>query len=76
MDKFENYATHNIGETCCASISLDDLKALSEDKQAAIIPFGAKMVYGDIPGLKSLRVNLANLYSSKIGTATEVTGNS
>jgi hypothetical protein len=66
MDKYENDATHNLAETCCASISLDDLKALSEYK-ADINLHNIKMTYGDIPGLVSLRETLANLYSSKVG---------
>ncbi len=36
MDKYELEAKYNIAETCVASISLDDLKALSEDKSTDI----------------------------------------
>jgi hypothetical protein len=67
MDTYENDATYNLAETCCASISLDDLKALSEDKNKEVISFSKKMTYGEIPGLKALRENLSNLYSSTAG---------
>ena len=67
MDEYETQATLNLAETCCASISLDDLRDLSDDKQTEIVSAKAKMTYGEIPGLKELRVNLANLYSSRAG---------
>jgi hypothetical protein len=70
MDAHENEATHNLAETCCASISLDDLAAMSEDKNAPVLGstfLSTKMTYGEIPGSKELRGNLANLYSSKVG---------
>jgi hypothetical protein len=72
MDDYEIRARYNIAETCCASISLDDLKLLSEDKNATIIPYTTKMTYGEIPGLKELRVNVSNLYSNNIGRSTGV----
>ncbi|KAF2666896.1 aspartate/tyrosine/aromatic aminotransferase [Microthyrium microscopicum] len=68
MDDYETKSTHNLAETCCASISLDDLQALSEVKGLSLLSHSAKMTYGEIPGLKSLRTNLANLYSSKTST--------
>jgi hypothetical protein len=66
MDDYEAKAAFNLAETCCASISLEDLKALSEDKSREVVPTKTKLTYGEIPGLKELRVNLANLYSSKV----------
>ena len=67
MDDHETKAKYNIAETCCASISLDDLASLSEQTNEPLISFQMKLTYGEIPGLKDLRVNLANLYSSKVG---------
>lgn len=67
MDTYETKAKYNLAETCCASISLDDLEALSEVKGVPLLSHSAKMTYGEIPGLKSLRVNLANLYSANSG---------
>jgi hypothetical protein len=72
MDDYETQAKYNIAETCCASISLDDLKLLSEDQNATIIPCTTKMTYGEIPGLKELRINVANLYSNNFGRSTGV----
>jgi histidinol-phosphate/aromatic aminotransferase/cobyric acid decarboxylase-like protein len=72
MDDNEAKAKYNIGETCCASISLDDLASLSEQKNEPVISFKAKMNYGEIPGLKDLRINLANLYSSKVGRQSSI----
>ncbi|KAJ5580421.1 hypothetical protein N7450_006722 [Penicillium hetheringtonii] len=50
MDKYELTARYNIAETCCASISVDDLRALSEDKETD--PLGqlqsTKLTYGSI----------------------------
>jgi hypothetical protein len=67
MDTYETVAMHNLGETCCASISLDDLQDLSEEKEASVLSRSAKMTYGEIRGSKDLRTNLARLYSSKVG---------
>ncbi len=69
MDEYELKAKHNIAETCAASISLDDLKALSEDKTSEVWKSSTKFTYGHIRGSPALRSNLANLYSSKaVGT--------
>jgi hypothetical protein len=67
MDDYETRAQYNLAETCCASLSIEDLQALSEDKDGEVVPVKTKLTYGEIPGLKELRVNLANLYSSKVG---------
>lgn len=43
MDKYELDAKYNIAETCVASISLDDLKDLSEDKKTEIWSSSTKL---------------------------------
>ncbi|KAI9700920.1 MAG: hypothetical protein M1820_006681 [Bogoriella megaspora] len=68
MNEHELTAKYNISESCCASISVDQLAALSEKKDAQVIDLSRKMLYGAIPGSKELRANLARLYSSKVGT--------
>lgn len=71
MDENETKCKYNLAETCCASISLDDLCALSEDKNASagsLVLASTKLTYGEIPGTKQLRENLSRLYSSKVGT--------
>lgn len=68
MDAHENSAKYNIAETCCASISVEDLQALAEDpaeKSVNILSTSEKLTYGAIRGSEALRKNLSNLYSSK-----------
>ncbi|CAI7654078.1 unnamed protein product [Penicillium glandicola] len=61
MDLYETSAKHNLAETCCASISLNDLLALSPKKD--LVDYKQKQVYGAIRGSETLRTNIANLYS-------------
>ncbi|KAJ6079310.1 hypothetical protein N7467_009063 [Penicillium canescens] len=67
MDKYETIAKYNAAETCCASISVDDLRALSEDKESNPLTElqSTKLTYGAIRGSDKLRTTLANLYSAK-----------
>lgn len=70
MDDYENTpGVLNIAETCAASISIDDLTKLCEDKSLEG-PLGAfakqkKLTYGAIRGSSGLRQRLASLYSAK-----------
>lgn len=61
MDLYETSAKHNLAETCCASISLDDLLALSPKKD--LVDYTQKQGYGAIRGSEALRTNIARLYS-------------
>lgn len=66
MDSYETWATHNMAETCCASVSLKDLVAFSgKNNVLDIIDFEQKQVYGAIRGSDPLRSNISNLYRSK-----------
>ena len=65
MDTHESHAKYNIAETCVASISLDDLRGLSEDKSSEIWSPSTKLTYGAIRGSEKLRTNLARRYSAK-----------
>lgn len=62
MDAYETAAKHNIAESCCASVSIDDLRALSDDKTNDPIPSSVKLTYGSIRGTPKLRTNVANQY--------------
>jgi len=68
MDEYETTAKYNIAETCCASISVEQLQELSEDKSTKILNTSRKLTYGSIRGSDALRANLSRLYSSKVGT--------
>ncbi|KAF2741572.1 aspartate aminotransferase [Polyplosphaeria fusca] len=65
MDEWEHNCTHNIAETCCASISLDELRSLSDSKTKDIFDTSKALTYGTIRGSDELRSNLARLYSAK-----------
>ncbi|THX77029.1 putative aminotransferase [Aureobasidium pullulans] len=66
MDEYEDNARYNLAETCCASVSLDDLEEYAGSKSTNIIDFSKKQIYGAIRGSKQLRQNIANLYSGGI----------
>ena len=68
MDKYETTAKYNTAETCCASVSIDDLRALCEDKDKDPLSGlqSTKLTYGAIRGSDQLRETLSNLYSAKI----------
>jgi aspartate/methionine/tyrosine aminotransferase len=75
MDKYETSAKYNLAETCCASISIDELVSLSENKtlQASdILSTSLVQNYGEIRGSIKLRENLSRLYSAKVGTPLSV----
>jgi len=67
MDDHETTAKYQLAETCCASISLDQLAALSNMPISAssILDLSTPQTYGEIRGSKALRGNLAGLYSTK-----------
>ena len=65
MDTYENTAKYNIAETCAASISVDQLRELSEDRSTEIWSPSTVLTYGPIRGSEKLRSNLASLYSPK-----------
>lgn len=73
MDKYETTAKYNIAETCAASISIDDLINLSENKsrsQDELAFTKTKLTYGEIRGSEKLRKNLSSLYSARAAGLT------
>ncbi|TAQ91158.1 hypothetical protein B7494_g522 [Chlorociboria aeruginascens] len=68
MDKYElTPGVLNIAETCAASISIDELKALCEDSYAPPpLSTSTKLTYGPIRGSDDLRKRLASLYSARV----------
>ncbi|EGY17430.1 hypothetical protein VD0002_g879 [Verticillium dahliae] len=66
MDEYERTpGVINIAETCAASISIDELVALSEDKSGkSPIDTSTCLVYGAIPGSEALRSNIASQHEN------------
>ncbi|KAL1875308.1 hypothetical protein VTK73DRAFT_10145 [Phialemonium thermophilum] len=63
MDRLETTpGVLNIAETCAASVSIDELTALSEDKNApGPLDLSRKLTYGAIRGSEQLRGRVAHL---------------
>lgn len=71
MDKYETKCKYNIAETCCHSLSINELVELSENKDlkpSDLIDLSDPQTYGEIRGSTALRENLSRLYSGKVGT--------
>lgn len=66
MDRLETTpGVLNIAETCAASVSIDDLMAMSTEKAApSPLSLSTKMTYGAIKGSSKLRQNVAALFNS------------
>ncbi|OAA37460.1 Pyridoxal phosphate-dependent transferase, major domain protein [Metarhizium rileyi] len=65
MDTYETTPNVlNVAETCCSSISIDELSRLSGDKHdPAHIPTDRRLTYGSIRGSSALRQSVAHLCS-------------
>ncbi|KAL2154672.1 hypothetical protein VTH82DRAFT_3348 [Thermothelomyces myriococcoides] len=65
MDRYETTpGVINIAETCCASVSLDDLVGMCEDKDApGPLSLSRKLTYGAIIGSDMLRQRIAALHN-------------
>ena len=70
MDKYETTpGVLNIAETCCASVSIDDLQQLCEDPHVeSPLNTSTKLTYGAIRGSNKLRDRLSSLYSARVST--------
>ncbi|KAL2158007.1 hypothetical protein VTH06DRAFT_4817 [Thermothelomyces fergusii] len=68
MDRYETTpGVINIAETCCASVSLDDLVRMCEDKDAPgpLSLSSRKLTYGAILGSETLRQRIAALQADR-----------
>ncbi|PLB55882.1 aspartate/tyrosine/aromatic aminotransferase [Aspergillus steynii IBT 23096] len=65
MDRYENDAKYNLAETCCASISFNDLLSFSDNPNPSIFDFSQKQTYGAIRGTSGLRSKIAKRYASE-----------
>jgi aspartate/methionine/tyrosine aminotransferase len=68
MSKYdETPGALNIAEVCSASISVDELVALNSDKTApSPLNLSTRLTYGPVPGSKTLRTHIANLYKRAV----------
>ena len=66
MNEWETRCTYNLAETCVASITVEELLALSggsADDLSGLLQM--KLTYGDIEGSPRLRTAIANLYANR-----------
>lgn len=66
MNEWETRCTYNLAETCVASITIEELLALSgrsEDDLAELLSM--KLTYGHIEGSDRLRAAISKLYNNK-----------
>jgi aspartate/methionine/tyrosine aminotransferase len=74
MNEWETRCTYNLAETCVASISVEELLALSggsADDLSGLLSM--KLTYGDIEGSPRLRTAIANLYANQCAEDITVT---
>lgn len=67
MNKHESTCKYNIAETCCHSLSINELVSLSENQSiqpSDLIDLSSPQTYGEIRGTSTLRSHLSRLYSS------------
>lgn len=62
MDKFETNVKYNMGETCCYSLSLDDIEKLSGNKYT--LDTSLRLTYRDIKGSDELREMIAAVHGN------------
>lgn len=63
MDRFETKVTYNAAESCCYSMSINDIEKLSQTECPIDQLKAHRLIYGNIPGSKELRQEIANLYN-------------
>ena len=74
MNEWETRCTYNLAETCVASITVEELLALSggsADDLSSLLSM--KLTYGDIEGSPRLRTAIANLYTNQCAENITVT---
>ncbi|KAK8061899.1 Capreomycidine synthase [Apiospora phragmitis] len=72
MDEYENTpGVLNVAETCCSSISVDELVRFDERRGAAgssPLDLSARLTYGPIRGSEELRSHIAGMYQGAPGS--------
>ena len=65
MNEWETCCTYNLAETCVASITINELLALSGRDEADLYELlSMKLTYGDIEGSDRLRAAISKLYAN------------
>ena len=65
MNEWETRCTYNLAETCVASITINELLALSGCDEADLYEIlSVKLTYGDIEGSDRLRAAISKLYAN------------
>ena len=65
MNEWETRCTYNLAETCVASITINELLALSGRDEADLFELlSMKLTYGDIEGSDRLRAAISKLYAN------------
>lgn len=66
MNEFETQCRHNLGETCVASLTVDELLTLAGERDTFLDEVLAlKLTYGEIKGSDRLRTAVASLFESR-----------
>ncbi|KAL2001547.1 hypothetical protein VTN02DRAFT_1597 [Thermoascus thermophilus] len=68
MERHAGAAKYNLAETCSASVSVDELREISQDKSTDPLKPSTKLTSGSLRGSDELRGHLARLYSVKTPT--------
>lgn len=69
LDTYEDHIEHNIGESCCYSLSLQELEDLTGEKFG--LNYKQRLTYGAIQGSHALRKLIAEMYSNEDVTLSE-----
>jgi len=78
MDEYETTAKYNIAETCCASVSVEQLLSLASSSGGPtpspldLFSPSTPQTYGEIRGTAALRGNLADIYNAESATPLSV----
>lgn len=66
MNEFETQCRYNLGETCVASLTVEELLTLAGERDTFLDQVLAlKLTYGEIKGSDRLRAAVANLFESR-----------
>lgn len=75
MDRYESGITYNLGETCCHSLSIDEVARLADASAEPLLKdlVSSRLTYGHIQGSPQLKSAIAGLYD--VGAANIVVTN-